>query len=114
MTPSNQLPWSVCARLGGGPGPAAPGADFTGWQLARAFGASIHNHNVGGPGVVISAAADARNGNDWSDGTWETYCSQRGSFEALSGPEAFDSVVLDTELPKMEQANLILERLAYR
>ena len=60
----------VTLGFGGGPGPAAPGADYTGWQLARAFGASIHNHNVGGSGVVISAAADARNGNDWSDVTF--------------------------------------------
>src|ERR1051325_6117888 len=55
----------VTLGLGGGPGPAAPGAPFTGWQLARAFGASIHNHNVGGPNVVTMAAADPRNGNDW-------------------------------------------------
>jgi cytosine/adenosine deaminase-related metal-dependent hydrolase len=60
----------VTLGFGGGPGPAFPGADFTGWQLARAFGASIHNHNVGGPSVVINAAADARNGNDWSDVTF--------------------------------------------
>jgi len=60
----------VTLGFGGGPGPAAPGAGFTGWQLARAFGASIHNHNVGGPGVVIDAAADARNGTDWSDVTF--------------------------------------------
>ena len=60
----------VTLGFGGGPGPAAPGADFTGWQLARAFGASIHNHNVGGPAVVINAAADPRNGTDWSDVTF--------------------------------------------
>src|SRR5512132_2524370 len=60
----------VTLGFGGGPGPAAPGADFTGWQLARAFGASIHNHNVGGRNVVIDAAADARNGTDWSDVTF--------------------------------------------
>ena len=60
----------VTLGFGGGPGPAAPGVDYTGWQLARAFGASIHNHNVGGKNVVISAAADARNGNDWSDVTF--------------------------------------------
>ena len=60
----------VTLGFGGGPGPAAPGADFTGWQLARAFGASIHNHNVGGPKVVIDAAADPRNGTDWSDVTF--------------------------------------------
>jgi len=60
----------VTLGFGGGPGPAAAGADFTGWQLARAFGASIHNHNVGGAPVVINAAADARNGTDWSDVTF--------------------------------------------
>jgi 5-methylthioadenosine/S-adenosylhomocysteine deaminase len=60
----------VTLGFGGGPGPAAPGADFTGWQLARAFGASIHNHNVGGANVVITAAADASNANDWSDVTF--------------------------------------------
>lgn len=60
----------VTLGFGGGPGPAAPGADFTGWQLARAFGASIHNHNVGGRNVVIDAAADPRNGTEWSDVTF--------------------------------------------
>jgi len=60
----------VTLGFGGGPGPAVPGAEYTGWQLARAFGASIHNHNVGGSSVVINAAADARNGNDWSDVTF--------------------------------------------
>ncbi len=60
----------VTLGFGGGPGPAAPGADYTGWQLARAFGASIHNHNVGAPKVVIDAAADVRNGSDWSDVTF--------------------------------------------
>jgi 5-methylthioadenosine/S-adenosylhomocysteine deaminase len=60
----------VTLGFGGGPGPAAPGADVTGWQLARAFGASMHNHNVGGPKIVIDAAADARNGTDWSDVTF--------------------------------------------
>jgi hypothetical protein len=72
----------VTLGFGGGPGPAAPGADFTGWQLARAFGASIHNHNVGGPSVVISAAADARNGTDWSDVTF-IHCT-RWQDEALA------------------------------
>ena len=60
----------VTLGFGGGPGPAAPGVDFTGWQLARAFGASIHNHNVGGQNIVLSAAADPRNGTDWSDVTF--------------------------------------------
>ena len=48
----------VTLGFGGGPGSAAPGSDYTGWQLARAFGASIHNHNVGGAAVVIQAASD--------------------------------------------------------
>jgi hypothetical protein len=39
----------VTLGFGGGPGPAAPGAGYTGWQLARAFGASIHNHKCGWP-----------------------------------------------------------------
>jgi len=60
----------VTLGFGGGPGPAAPSSDYTGWQLARAFGASIHNHNVGGASVVIDAAADSRNGTDWSDVTF--------------------------------------------
>ena len=60
----------VTLGFGGGPGPAAPSSDHTGWQLARAFGASIHNHNVGGASVVIDAAADSRNGTDWSDVTF--------------------------------------------
>jgi len=67
FTSKDQL---VTLGFGGGPGPAAPGATFTGWQLARAFGASIHNHNVGGANVVLNAAADARNGTDWSDVTF--------------------------------------------
>ena len=60
----------VTLGFGGGPGPASPGADFTGWQLARAFGASMHNHNVGGEKIVLDAAADPRNGTDWSDVTF--------------------------------------------
>ncbi len=54
----------------GGTGAAFPGAPYTGWQLARHFGASINNHNVGNPAGVIAAAADPRNNErDWSDVT---------------------------------------------
>jgi 5-methylthioadenosine/S-adenosylhomocysteine deaminase len=60
----------VTLSFNSGPGPAAPGADYTGFQLARAFGAAIHNHNVGGASVVINGAADPRNGTDWSDVTF--------------------------------------------
>ena len=43
---------------------------YTGWQLAREFGASINNHNVGNPNAVINAAADPRNNQrDWDDVT---------------------------------------------
>jgi 5-methylthioadenosine/S-adenosylhomocysteine deaminase len=52
------------------PGPAFPGATYTGWQLARAFGAMITGHNVGNAAGVVAAAADARNGTDWSDVTF--------------------------------------------
>src|SRR5258705_13189656 len=62
----------VTLGFGGGPGPAAPGAEVTGWQLARAFGASIHHHNVGGAGGGIDAAAEARKGKDWAGVTFIT------------------------------------------
>jgi 5-methylthioadenosine/S-adenosylhomocysteine deaminase len=60
----------VTLGLGAGGGPAFPGATYTGWQLARSFGALINNHNVGAPMAVTAAAADARNGTDWSDVTF--------------------------------------------
>ena len=60
----------VTLGFGGGGGPAFQGAPYTGWQLARSFGALINNHSVGNPGGIISAAADARNGSDWSDITF--------------------------------------------
>ena len=60
----------VTLGFGGGAGPAFPGAPYTGWQLARSFGASLHNHVVGNPMGIIATAADARNGTDWSDVTF--------------------------------------------
>jgi cytosine/adenosine deaminase-related metal-dependent hydrolase len=60
----------VTLGFGGGPGPAFPGATYTGWQLGRSFGALINNHNVGNAKLVIDAAADPRNGTDWSDVTF--------------------------------------------
>src|SRR3954469_8838701 len=60
----------VTLAFAGGPTAAFPGATYTGWQLGREFGASINNHNVGAPNTVIAAAADARNGTDWSDVTF--------------------------------------------
>src|SRR6266566_101304 len=59
----------VTLGCGAGPTEAFPGAGYTGWQLGRAFGALINNHNVGGSNVVLTAAADARNLADWSDVT---------------------------------------------
>ena len=60
----------VTLGLAGSPGPAFAGAAYTGWQLARSFGALINLHNVGNPNAVINAAADGRNGTDWSDVTF--------------------------------------------
>jgi cytosine/adenosine deaminase-related metal-dependent hydrolase len=60
----------ITLGFGGGPGPAFPGASYTGWQLGRSFGALINNHNVGNAKLVIDAAADPRNGTDWSDVTF--------------------------------------------
>jgi len=60
----------VTLGFGGGGGPAFPGAPYTGWQLARSFGALINNHSVGNPNGIVSSAADPRNGTDWSDVTF--------------------------------------------
>src|SRR5512138_138595 len=60
----------VTLGFAGGPVPAFDGASYTGWQLGRAFGASMHNHVVGNPMTIVNAAADARNGRDWSDITF--------------------------------------------
>ena len=59
----------VTLGCGANPTEAFPGAGYTGWQLGRSFGALINNHNVGNPNVVVGAAADSRNGTDWSDVT---------------------------------------------
>jgi len=60
----------VTLGFGGGAGPAFQGAPYTGWQLARSFAASMSNHVVGNPDGIVAAAADARNGTDWSDVTF--------------------------------------------
>ena len=60
----------VTLGFAGGGGPAFPGAQYTGWQLGRSFGAFINNHAVGNPKGIIDAAADSRNGADWSDITF--------------------------------------------
>ena len=72
FTSKDQL---VTLGLGAGAGPAAPGATYTGWQLARSFGALINNHSVGNPLGIVSAAGDARNGTDWSDVTF-VHCTR--------------------------------------
>ena len=53
--------------LAGPPGPAFAGAAYTGWQLARSFGALVALHVVANPMAIVNAAADPRNGSDWSD-----------------------------------------------
>jgi len=65
----------VTLGFGGGGGPAFPGADYTGWQLGRSFGALINNHSVGNPMGIVTAAADPRNGSDWSDITF-VHCTR--------------------------------------
>jgi cytosine/adenosine deaminase-related metal-dependent hydrolase len=60
----------VTLGLGAGGGPAFAGASYTGWQLARSFGALINTHSVGNPMGIVNAAADSRNGTDWSDITF--------------------------------------------
>jgi cytosine/adenosine deaminase-related metal-dependent hydrolase len=60
----------VTLGLGAGGGPAFAGASYTGWQLARSFGALINTHSVGNPMGIVNAAADPRNGTDWSDITF--------------------------------------------
>jgi 5-methylthioadenosine/S-adenosylhomocysteine deaminase len=60
----------VTLGFGGGAGPAFAGAAYTGWQLGRSFGAFINNHAVGNPNGIVDAAADSRNGSDWSDVTF--------------------------------------------
>jgi hypothetical protein len=65
----------VTLGLGTGGGPAFPGATYTGFQLARSFGALINNHSVGNPMGIVNAAADARNGTDWSDVTF-VHCTR--------------------------------------
>ena len=60
----------VTLGFAGGPVAAFDSAPYTGWQLSRAFGASMHNHVVGNPMGIVAAAADARNGMDWSDVTF--------------------------------------------
>jgi 5-methylthioadenosine/S-adenosylhomocysteine deaminase len=60
----------VTLGFAGGAVAAFDGAPYTGWQLGRSFGASMHNHVVGNPMGIVAAAADARNGTDWSDVTF--------------------------------------------
>jgi 5-methylthioadenosine/S-adenosylhomocysteine deaminase len=60
----------VTLGFSGGPVAAFAGAPYTGWQLGRSFGASMFNHVVGNPMGIVNAAADARNGTDWSDVTF--------------------------------------------
>jgi cytosine/adenosine deaminase-related metal-dependent hydrolase len=60
----------VTLGFAGGPGPAFAGASYTGWQLGRSFGALIGLHTVANPMGIVAAAADPRNGTDWSDITF--------------------------------------------
>jgi cytosine/adenosine deaminase-related metal-dependent hydrolase len=59
----------VTLGFAGGPVDAFAGAPYTGWQLGRSFGSIISNHNNGNATAIVNAAADPRNGTDWSDVT---------------------------------------------
>jgi cytosine/adenosine deaminase-related metal-dependent hydrolase len=78
----------VTLGFGGGAGPAFQGAQYTGWQLARSYGASMSNHVVGNPGGIIAAAADARNGSDWSDVTFIHATRWQDKAVAAVGPRS--------------------------
>ena len=60
----------VTLGFGAGAGPAFQGADYTGWQLGRSFGAFINNHGFGNGNAIVNAAANPKNGTDWSDVTF--------------------------------------------
>ncbi|HET9361514.1 MAG TPA: amidohydrolase family protein [Vicinamibacterales bacterium] len=78
----------VTLGFAGGTGPAFAGASYTGWQLGRSFGASLHNHVVGNPMGIVNAAADARNGSDWSDVTFIHATRWQETPRAQVGPGA--------------------------
>src|SRR5262245_25729819 len=75
----------VTLGFAGGPVVAFDGASYTGWQLGRSFGASLHNHVVGNPTGIVDAAADARNGADWSDVTFIHATRWQGASRAQVG-----------------------------
>jgi cytosine/adenosine deaminase-related metal-dependent hydrolase len=76
----------VTLGFAGGSGPAFQGAPYTGWQLGRSFGALINNHTVGNPNGIVNAAADARNGSDWSDVTFVHATRWQDNSIAAIGP----------------------------
>jgi cytosine/adenosine deaminase-related metal-dependent hydrolase len=77
----------VTLGFAGGPVAAFEGAPYTGWQLGRSFGASMHNHVVGNPMGIVNAAADARNGMDWSDVTFIHATRWQDAPRAQIGPQ---------------------------
>ena len=78
----------------GGPTAAFAGATYTGWQLGRAFGAILNSHNIAGSQTAINAAADPRNGTDWSDVTfvhctrWQDNASPQISIDPVTSKSA--------------------------
>src|ERR1041384_5019911 len=67
--------------------------------MGRAVGASIHNHNVGWQNIVRSAAADPRNGTDWSDVTF-IHCTrwQKPAWEIWRDRGAHVSIAVIIEM----------------
>jgi cytosine/adenosine deaminase-related metal-dependent hydrolase len=101
----------VTLGLAGSPGPASAGASYTGWQLARSFGALINIHVVGNPMTIVNAAADSRNGADWSDVTF-IHCTRwtKQAWEIVRDRGAHPSVAVLIEMqmrhgmPPMQEA----------
>jgi 5-methylthioadenosine/S-adenosylhomocysteine deaminase len=81
----------VTLGFSGGPTNAFAGATYTGWQLGREFGAFLNAHSVGSPQQIVAAAADPRNGTDWSDVTrvhcvrWQDNSVGQISYDAYTG-----------------------------
>ena len=80
----------VTLGFGGGPTPAFPGATYSGWELARSFGAVINNHNVGAPQTIVNNADQL--GPDitfvhavrWTEEAWQI-ASAKGVHISIAG-----------------------------
>lgn len=84
----------------GGPTQLA-GTNYTGWQLGREFGAFLNAHSVGAPQSIVAAAADPRNGTDWSDVTrvhavrWQDNPISQPSYDAYTNASQAWQILAD-------------------